>query len=129
MSSISELMAAGDPMLSPVGTEQDMGALPPPMNTTPMNAPSPQHEQFQQMMAPQPPPVKPKKKKMSGVTVDMKDAVAVALVAFAVLLPNVQTMLTSKIAMMKTPTTATLLNAIIIAVAFYMLKEHVVGML
>ena len=59
----------------------------------------------------------------------MKDAVAVALVTFAVLLPNVQTMLTSKIEIMKTPTNATLLNAIIIAVAFYMLKEHVVGML
>lgn len=127
MSSISELMAAGDPMLSPVGAEQDMGGLPPPMNTTPMNAPPPQHQQLQQMMAP--PAVKPKKKKTNSVPVDMKDAVAVALVAFAVLLPNVQTMLTSKIAMMKTPTTATLLNAIIIAVAFYMLKEHVVGML
>lgn len=126
MSSISELMAAGDPMLSPVGTEQEMGP-PPPMNTTPMNAP-PQHQQMQDLMAARPPPVK-KKKTVTAVTPDMKDAVVVALVAFAILLPNVQTMLSSKISMMKTPTTATLLNAILIAVAFYMLKEHVVGML
>ena len=119
-------MAAGDPMLSPVGAEQEM-APPPPMNTTPINAP-PQHQQMQDLMVPKAPPAK-RNKKVTGVPADMKDAVVVALVAFLVLLPNVQTMLSSKIATMKTPTTATLLNAIIIAAAFYMLKEHVVGML
>ena len=127
MSSISELMAAGDAMLSPVSAEQEMGP-PPPINTTPMHAPPPQHQQMQDLMAARQPPMK-KKKKMSSITPDMKDAVVVALVVFAVLMPNVQAMLSSKIHMMKTPTTATLLNAILIAVAYYMLKEHVVGML
>ena len=122
-------MAAGDPMLSPVAAEQDMGP-PPPINTTPTNQP-PQHQQMQQLMAAEMPaaPARKAARSASKVPADMKDAVAVALVAFAVLLPNVQAMLAARLSVMRTPTNATLLNAIAIAVAFHMLKEHVVGML
>lgn len=126
--SISELMAAGDPMLSPVAPEQEMGP-PPPMNTSPTQN-VPQHHQLQEMMnSNDVKPPKPMKRASDALNADVKDAIVVAFVAFAVLLPNVQSLLASKLSMMQTQTSATLFNAIIIALAFYFMKEHVLDML
>ena len=135
--SLTDMMAAGDPMLTPAS--QDQGAPigpPPPMNTTPEQQPPANHQQMQQMMMQQPllPQTAvtgspPKKKTKTELPDDVKDAFVVSMVAFLVLVPNVQSLIASKLSIMENPTAATLVNAVLIAVAFYFLKEHVVGML
>lgn len=138
--SLTDLMAAGDPMLTPAS--QDMGAPmgpPPPMNTT--REQPPDHQQLQQMMQQQPvsqllptdpaAPVAPTRKRAVGSELpdDVKDAFVVAMVAFLVLVPNIQSILKDKLAFTQNATMATLVNSLLIAAAFYFLKEHVVGLL
>lgn len=127
MTEIASLMSSNDPMSTPVG-----GGGP----SLPQMQPEisePNHVAMQQRM--QPPPLMadapPKKKKSDGeLSVDVKDAIIVAAVAFAVLMPNVQRTLTQQFSMLQSNSTAsTLTNAVLIAAGFYFLREHVTGVL
>ena len=87
---------------------------------------------MQQPLLPQgaaPPAPLKKKKTKSELPDDVKDAFVVSMIAFLVLVPNVQSLIRDKLSAMENPTIATLVNAILIAAGFYFLKEHVVGML
>ena len=133
--SLTSLMESGDPMLSAVQNEPSpLGAAaplgpPPPMNTQPISPPS--HQQLQAMMQPSVPTPRPRPNAATdtSMTPDLKDAFVVALVAFVVLLPNVQALLSARLGFMSHKTTATLVNAALMAVAFYFLKEHILGLL
>ena len=140
--SLTEMMAAGDPMLTPATQEQGAPyALPPPANTSP-HAGGPgggaqDYHAMQQAMTmqdgPPPGPPAPAGKAptayRSQVPDDVKDAAVVCMVAFLVLMPNVQTQLAARASLMENATTRTLVNAVLIALLFYFLKEHVVGVL
>ena len=131
MTDINELMASGDPMMSPIQSvgSGSMGPAPP-VNTTPHNDPPPQHVMMQQMMQGQATvPEKNKKVKTDDLPADVKDAVVVATVAFAVLMPTIQSMLLEQSPTLQNKTALTLVNACLIAGGYYLAREQLLGMM
>ena len=128
MSEMNELLASNDPMGTPIAA---IGP-PPPLNTTPQGASGQNvaimHDRtVEQQLAP---PVKPQKKPQSGITQAQREAFAIACCAFIVLIPNVQQLMHANLPVLASNATLlTLVNAVLIAVLYFLLKDHVLELI
>jgi hypothetical protein len=129
MNEMNELLASNDPMGTPIAA---IGP-PPPINTTPQGGSNQNvavmHERtVEQQLAP---PTTPQKKPpQSGITQAQREAFAIACCAFIVLLPNVQQLMHANLPVLASNTTLlTLVNAVLVAVLYFLLKDHVLELI
>jgi hypothetical protein len=135
MSEISELMASNDPMATSV---MSVGPAPP-VNTTPSisEATAQIHEKQVEAFTTNNPLSAGNvskdtvtKRKLHKLNSEQREAFVVACCAFIVLLPNIQQMILQQLPVLGTNSTLlTLVNAALVGVAYFGLKEHILDVL
>ena len=131
MSEISDLMASNDPMATSV---MSLGPSPP-TNTTPsMSEATAQIHEKQvdafttnnPMSANNMSARDNSKRKLQKLSIDQREGFVVSCCAFIVILPNIQQMLLQQLPVLGSNSTLlTLVNAMLVGVLYYMLKEHI----
>ena len=145
MSEISDLMASNDPMATSV-----MAIGPsPPVNTTPSmgEATAQIHESQVQAYTSDPPSRRAggaggmggmggmggqgtPRRKMQKLNTEQREAFVATCCAFIVLLPNIQQMLLQQVPILGTNSTLlTLVNASLVGILFFGLREHILDVL
>lgn len=122
-------MASGDPMMTPL---QEPPELPAPLSSSAMgSAQQQQSEELRSLMQqpPRQPPARRRDATAVDVPIEVKNAFAVCLIAFVVLIPNVQQFLQQRVTLMHNPTTATVINAALVAAGYYFFQDQVVSMI
>ena len=140
MSEISDLMASNDPMATSV---MSIGPSPP-VNTTPPSrgeAPAQIHEGQVQAYTSAPPSRRAggaggaggqgtPRRKMQKLNAEQREAFVATCCAFIVLLPNIQQMLLQQVPVLGTNSTLlTLVNASLVGILFFVLREHILDVL
>lgn len=135
MSEISELMASNDPMATSV---MSIGPSPP-VNTTPSmsEATAQIHENQVEAFTTNNPlsagnvsKESAAKRKLHKLSSEQREAFVVACCAFVVLLPNIQQMILQQLPVLGTNSTLlTLVNAALIGLVYFGLKEHILDVL
>ena len=135
MSEISELMASNDPMATSV---MSIGPSPP-VNTTPSmsEATAQIHEKQLEAFTSNNPlsagnnsKETTTKRKLHKLNAEQREAFVVACCAFIVLLPNIQQMILQQLPVLGTNSTLlTLVNAALVGLVYFGLKEHVLDIL
>lgn len=134
MSEISELMASNDPMATSV---MSIGPAPP-VNTTPSmsEATAQIHEKQVEAFTTNNPlsagnvSKDATKRKLHKLNSEQREAFIVACCAFIVLLPNIQQMILQQLPVLGANSTLlTLVNAALVGLAYFGLKEHILDVL
>lgn len=128
---MNDLLASNDPMGTPIAA---IGP-PPPMNTTPQGAGQQNsamlHERTLEQQLPSTPIQSPKKSRASsGLSRLHREAFTIACCAFIVLIPNLQQIMLGNLPMLAgNATLLTVVNAVLIAAAYLLLKDHLLELI
>lgn len=128
MSEISDLMASNDPMATSV---MSIGPAPP-VNTTPSISEATAQIHEKQVDAFTTPALNGSnaKRKLHKLNLEQREAFVVACCAFVILLPNIQQMIVQQLPVLGANSTLfTLVNAALVGLVYFGLKEHILDVL